>query len=338
MLELFHSKNAQSLGTWLAILTALFAGAGKLIPEWFGLLTWPQLVLVAFGAALATLFLLAVIAFLIGAGGALFRRYKPLSGDVIEPVARTYDDTDLRNKVDSSTEVLAAFARDAKAIDQRLGALEKVKGAIVDDYQRMNGVEMRLTEKIDALKGHVAGEVKKLEDRFSIIERNVTEDRYEGGKLFGAVMLGLRAMLARELAGKFAACIRAEGAFLTSKIDQGKALSEQDWEDWQSHHLTFESAMEHWLDLARAWHPKVDQWVSNIDPRELKGERWIGIDRLIKEVDDQTDYKMFVLRFERWRQFESTIKNILHVHAFNTEHADRILEEVYRSGSKLEGI
>jgi hypothetical protein len=79
MLEIFHSKTAQSFGTWIGILTAVFTGIAKLIPEWFGQFTLAQLVLLAFCAALATLLLLAVAVFLLGSGGALYRRFRPLT-------------------------------------------------------------------------------------------------------------------------------------------------------------------------------------------------------------------------------------------------------------------
>lgn len=101
MLALLHSKIAQSLATWLAILTAVFAVIGRFIPEWFGGLTWPQLTLISFGAALTSVIVLSLSAFLIGAGGALYRRYKPLPSSAVESAAgmASYDDSELRGLI-----------------------------------------------------------------------------------------------------------------------------------------------------------------------------------------------------------------------------------------------
>jgi hypothetical protein len=75
MWELLHNKTAQAFSGWIGIVSVVFTVLGKLTPEWFGHLSWPQAILSGIAAALGGSLVLSVILLL----GALSYRYiRPL--------------------------------------------------------------------------------------------------------------------------------------------------------------------------------------------------------------------------------------------------------------------
>ena len=133
MLALFHSKTAQAIGTWISVLTAVYAVIGMLIPEWFGHLTWPQLILMGLAAALATTLILGLAALMFGAGGALFRVFKPLAAlPSVSPdlparpfenavAVAAYDDSRLLTQV---TEIEGRLTSEMQGLKDKFAATE----------------------------------------------------------------------------------------------------------------------------------------------------------------------------------------------------------------------
>jgi hypothetical protein len=117
VLALLHNRTAQSLGGWVGLLTGVFSLLAFLTPEWFGHLTVAQKVFASFGTALGVTPLLA-ITLAVGAWGyRLLKPFEPAEEEDQLSVA-PYDDTELRQQMSSNTEILAAFARDARAINK----------------------------------------------------------------------------------------------------------------------------------------------------------------------------------------------------------------------------
>jgi hypothetical protein len=103
-------------GTAVGLMIGAYTWLASALP-WFGELQFVEMVALAIPAALVTL--LAVTA-----SAALYRYFKaPISA---APTAHTipYNDAELRETVDGTTEVLGAIAQDARNLSERLGALE----------------------------------------------------------------------------------------------------------------------------------------------------------------------------------------------------------------------
>lgn len=169
MFELFHSKNAQALATWIALLTAFFAGIGKLIPEWFGQLSWPQLILASFGAALATLLLLSIAAFFAGAGAAFYRRFRPLaplSSSEVETGTVAYNDAEqeierLKQNHDNLRDRFVELAAEVRAAIGKQTALPLLQGRHTNAKRDHESAD-RWLEMAEAGCRNLAGFIEKI--------------------------------------------------------------------------------------------------------------------------------------------------------------------------------
>lgn len=120
--KLFHSKTAGALATWLTLSASFFAWVGSMTPQWFGELTWPQLLLVGLcGALVATLVLAWALAGLahayrhawpLPASGSSESQSAPPPGSAV-----AYDDSELRAAI---LEIKAAQSRLADEVRQEV--------------------------------------------------------------------------------------------------------------------------------------------------------------------------------------------------------------------------
>jgi hypothetical protein len=121
MLQFLHNKTANGVGAWMGILTSVFTFIGWLTPEWFGELSWPQLVLVGVGLALTFSLVLAVALAVAGYG---FRQFKPAS---LTELTAPAPDEHISNQVDW-----------AAVIDNKVqGFSDTIRRAVAEDFETM---------------------------------------------------------------------------------------------------------------------------------------------------------------------------------------------------------
>lgn len=257
MLDLFHNKNAQALANWTALLTAFFTGVGKLSPDWFGELSWAQLILAAFGAALATLLIIGAAAFLLGAGGALYRQFRPLADAPATPGATANDGT-LSAKVDNMTEIMRLLADDAKALSDRVLAVEEtakeepnlaVLNVLNEERFRelaadLAGAERRLSGALDGLKKAVQDQDEKRKMHLQVLEGKLEE-------LKGKTRNSIHAIWMRERIAEISRDIRKDAAYLSRHVVEGQAHDAISWDRWDNVYGHWWSLMTQWWMLAR---------------------------------------------------------------------------------------
>lgn len=241
--------------------------------------------------------------------------------------ARAYDDTELREKVDSSTEILAAFASDARALGERVKAVETLNKAIIDDYQKMLGIEARLDGELDALKLAIQADKKLFQDSQAVTSATIN-----------TLFLALQAIRAREKYRIFKKHIEEQGDFLTARVADRLPVKEQDWIDWQGHLATYESAMAHWLDIARGWHPKIEEWINTVDPRSLTSGDFGDIDDLFPGSNQVIIYKTFASKYNNWKRLENHVGSAIEMAAFGGPNIGEILDMIPGGSPTVERV
>ena len=70
----FYSPTANAALTWVSIGALIFGGLAKLTPEWFGKLTWPQVILTGISIAIAVGLAVSICVFVFAIS---YRRFRP---------------------------------------------------------------------------------------------------------------------------------------------------------------------------------------------------------------------------------------------------------------------
>jgi hypothetical protein len=161
MLALLHNKTAQSISGWIGIFSAIFAGLVAVTPAWFGDLAWAQAVLLGILLALSGSLAISIICLIAAYAFRHFRPYEVpgyLQNSALATQSAAYDDSEFRSKLDSNSEILAAFAVDAHDVNSRFNKVDRRMSDIIDDYQRMSALEFRFIDELDKLKISIQNE------------------------------------------------------------------------------------------------------------------------------------------------------------------------------------
>ncbi|MGI8610973.1 MAG: hypothetical protein ACR2KH_01660 [Sphingomicrobium sp.] len=249
-------KGADLFGRWFTFLTGLSFAYSWLVNNvrWFGQLNWAESILVGIGLALTTLFSVA-------ASLALIRYFGParMTDETTMTVTQaTYDDSKLREEMaalietsHSNIEILAAFARDAHEFSSKLAAIEELTGKIRDDYQRMNGLEIRFSDEMDKLKEVLQRDFETLRSNQAVLQERVGKAETEQRDASNKALHSLHAIYLRERLIKLAADIRRDAADLSHKVTERQPHDAASWASWQSVHSHWESLISQWWMVAR---------------------------------------------------------------------------------------
>lgn len=200
--------------------------------------------------------------------------------------------------------------------------------AVVEDYQRMNGLEARLSGVLYSLQDTIAAQTKVFEDRHLIDERNLLEFREEVLKSNGQLFLALQAIRAREQERFYAQIIEEKGKRLQDKVERNEPFQGQDWAEWEVCQNQLNSAMYKWLEIADGWHPQIRGWINDVHPDSLTVPEWGDIDPLFQRSGQVIAYKTQIAKFNNWLRLRTHVTSAIHLAAFGGPHAGEILEHI----------
>lgn len=301
MLTALSSKPATAVANGLAILTAIFAVISSLIPDWFGELTLPKALLVGLAMALVTLLISALLLAILAWA---YRRFKPLPVAESEPAPESvaYDDTRIR--------------RDIANLNQTVRS-------VIDDYQRMSGVEARLTDALDALKTQIQAEDAKTITHFYMLEeqlgrlvaaQSLEQDKFrdEVNSLYGA----LAAILDREKILKWGAEIEVGAKHLSTPTDEKARFSAEQWEEWERKETIWRSWLSRWLQTAECYRKGVQDAVFSTPESAYKGG-WSISDDQFPTSKAVYSYQTFRIILKHWNDWRGEVERSLEQAAFN---------------------
>jgi hypothetical protein len=193
-----------------------------------------------FSYLLAALLVALVVVLIIGGSYWMRGQRKAVTGE--GPLAAIpYDDSDLRRTMESNTEILAAFAEDARALNARLAELESsnANGGVA-------GVEKRLTGALDGLKESVRSEDESLRMYLQVLEGKLTDQQ----ALIQAQQESLLAIYHRERMLGLARWIDDKAIELGVPLSEGKVVDEVEWGAWNRERLQWEAKVAEWAGFA----------------------------------------------------------------------------------------
>jgi hypothetical protein len=172
------------------------------------------------------------------------------------------------------------------------------------DEARLKGLS-HLNGEIEAIRGDCAGLQEKIDTLF----------------------MAFQAIRAIENEARLAGAIQFEGEYLTGRVNAKEPVKGMHWADWQTHHTTFESAMEQWAKIAQGWHLNVDKALGSVQPRDLTSKQGEEIDELFEGSSPVIIYKTFALKFERWKSFRSHLVTTLNIVAFGGPENGKLVRQ-----------
>jgi hypothetical protein len=291
MLELFHSRTAQALGSWLAILTTVFTVLSKLSPAWLGALSWPEAILLGIGMAVATSLLIATALAVGGWGYRLMRPAETMQSKNLPTLDHTppaYDDTKLRQEVTK---------------------LSSTVKAVIQDYQTVLGNQARAEDETakasKAITEQVASFMSDLSTRIDELSRDLLEVRRGCATLQEkidenekSVRESLYAVFARERLNDLARDIEYDAALLYDRLKSGENYTALDWDQWVNVHHHWERSLKEWVDTARWYTKDVKKRVMTVEDKEYDEGDWTVRDAQFPNADA-------VRRFKRHRIIQS---------------------------------
>jgi hypothetical protein len=294
------NRGVDRFGAWataFGVLTGALSWLGKKLTI-LGDLGWPEAIFVG-------LFSASFITALFGAGLAAWRYLRPA-----ETTSQVGNEGLLDEQPQSDD-----FAR----LEAQVGALENIKNAIVDDYQRMSGLEAKFNDELgdigDALQEHVERVVRARDAQDAFQERMeawVGRLREQMERRFEWVDQGFSAILDRERLVSLAAAIEEDGEALSGPT---RLEPVGDWAAWRAAEEEWHVKLDTWVKIASVYRDGVSERVMATPERLIRGV-WKAPDDLFPDSSTNFGYKTFRIRLTNFREERPFVDDTVRMAAF----------------------
>lgn len=225
-------------------------------------------------------------------------------------------------------------AYDDTRLKAEVAELTRIKRAIIDDYQRMSGVEVRFTDALDRLKEAIQQKDQTVGANFGALQdRVVAVDATYAGELAGlkaqmsltadalrqqfeCVYLALGAIFHRERLHTFAESIEAGAKELASPTAENASLDSDQWEAWQANERGWMRTVETWCDLAENYVPGIKERVTTTTRDDYLQTGQAKVEQF-PTPEAYTAYKGFCAIWKNWRNWQLEAIRAVHQAAFN---------------------
>jgi len=287
----------------------------------------------------------ALLALLVIAWGAVgVAAYRQRTRDE-SPVPEPYDDRELRESVESSSEILAAFVTDARGLMTRMSAIEDLNRAIVEDYQRMLGLEARFSNMLDRLKGAVQRQHETINANHAALQEKVAlVDATRAAEVAGVyeqvdklrreylahhslnadtlrhrfdnIYSSLAAIWHRERLHFLGSQIESVAGELAAPTQAGTHYDETTWEIWEANEASWRNTVLTWCGIAESYVPGISERVltSSDDHYRQKGVAKVG---QFPDPEAYIAYKAFCAVWKNWCGWKDEAQRAVHQVAFN---------------------
>ena len=287
----------------------------KLTPEWFGELTWPQIVLLGLVIAFASLLIVT-------ASLALFRVFRPFA-------AHGEGRSDAVGE--GNTSASDDLSRKIEKLGGEVAKLSMIKSAIIDDYQRMSGLEARVGGDMDGLKLAIGDQFDSVRMGLEVIERKANEANGLSSKVeeirtdCAAMRRDLEKLEAvqrddreRRL-GSFAALaamqrltrlseqIKLDAASLYDRLKSGEIYDQTRWDQWENVHGHWAAVLGEWLDTATWYALAVKDRTLTVDDAKY-GVSWSVSDAQFPNAEAVRRFKKFRIIQQQWEDVVPSVQ------------------------------
>lgn len=274
------------------------AGAYQFLCDQFGFPTIPR----AWGMTGATIpwwgwLLIGVVGAVYGLFEYVRRRIPPVATETA-----IYDDSGLR----------AELAADREKM-----------GRVIDDYQRMLGLEAKLNDRMEKVVVQLAEEAAaRVGDKQSLSarldeHRDMLQEQERNFKFHTmANSFALLAIWHRERLLSLADIAQKRAAKLIDALANGKTLNEEEWEHWQKTMLSWQGDLVQWSAFAVFYlgrEPMDD--IRSISADDYEGD-WTVTHDQFPDPEGLRIYKTFRIYLRNWRTLREVIHDAVRRQAF----------------------
>jgi hypothetical protein len=255
---------------------------------------------------------IAAAAFLFGAGKA-----KQALWPSTPKAPETYDDTEIRDKVDSSDEILAGIVRDVRSLTAKVSDDEKLIRKIIDDYQCMLALEARFSDEMDKLKEFIDSKFETARSNHEALQERVltAESASSAEKL--KIQSALHTIWMREEITKVSVDLREDATYLTQRLQEGKQLDAKSWDSWLNVYTHWSGLMNQWWMMARFYLANTKQVMSAPDHMFAKTQVDESLLTPVGGAEAVRIYKKFRIMQDQWEAVQPELHNNLILVAFS---------------------
>lgn len=219
-------------------------------------------------------------------------------------------------------------------LDPRVEALERLQREIIDDYQRMSGLEARFSDMLDGLKDGIAQKNLSSASNHGVLQDKLSELQ-KALEAFTGRQAALDSLTADDVAIRLKTVFDAIGAIyhrerlieMADRLEKGakelqapttvkKHYDADEWGVWKSHEEAWRRVLEQWCDLA-------DNYVSGLSGKILTVADSHYTTAGVADVgqfpiaEDYIEYKRFCGRLKNWHNWQEEARRAVHQAAFN---------------------
>jgi hypothetical protein len=268
-----------------------------------GVDTWQEATLL--GVAVASGLMLALAALLFG-----LRYFSPYPS----PAGRSG-----KEPSPASPEEISA----TKRLRQEADYLKEKYQAVISDYQRMNGLEVRFSDMLDGLKRQIRSDNETirsnhgaLQEKIVALEAGADLDRRQVRTQVYSIFNALAAVYHREQLRDWAATIEAMANELRAPTTHDQHLTHDQWEQWATNERTWRTLLTQWCDLAACYYPGIKEHVLTLSEEQFM-QTGVAKATQFPEPEAYTAYKAFCGRLKNWHNWQGEAERAVHQAAFN---------------------
>lgn len=202
---------------------------------------------------------------------------------------------------------------DDSSLQQQIREMAEDRKAIINDYQRMSGLEAKLLEKIEIIRN----QNETNETAINHLTKRVAENRsYSVGSLY--------AIWAREESSRLEKVIRRDASDLYDRLERGEIYDSHAWSSWESVHSHWDGALRDWLNLCRFYAPaELENRVYAVNETEFLGS-WSVKDGQFPTADANRRFKRHRIIHRHWEEVVEAVNKNLHLVAFQGMSEDDV--------------
>lgn len=209
--------------------------------------------------------------------------------------------------------VLATDLYDDTELKERVSELEKIKRAIIDDYQRMCGMEIRydeahakLSTKLELL-ANVPEKVEAVRVSSEITAKAIEELFIKVANRHERVQASFHALEVREQLPVIEAEIMQHADRLIERLRSGEAYNRKKWDEWELIHADWRQKLDEWFEIGTWYGLAVKERVNTFDDKKYATPLVIP-DISFPDAEAVRRFKKFLIIYDQWQEIVPEVK------------------------------
>ncbi len=240
--------------------------------------------------------------------------------------------------IESQIEKRTVMERRLEKIDGEISTIAEDRKAIISDYQRMCGLEARLTEQVEAIEAAAKDYTKGRFDALNAelgkqaaeavgLSKGLTESLDEQRSLIQeqqvafhanseATRFAIMAIFHREILLSIASRIENVAEDLTERLSNGKELTDSAWDAWQVAYQLWIHEINQWGNWAVFYlgrDPMND--IQRLHPSDYDGD-WAVKHHQFPDPEAIRVYKTFRIFLKNWQALSEVVHQRVRMQAF----------------------